>query len=384
MLHRYHVVPVRVAHNRLMLAMADPLDYFAIDDVRMKTGLQVQPLLTSRADIEGALSSLEMRGSCEGRPFQEGYDQESDTPIMDENSPVVQTVNEILERAVSLGASDVHFDPGPDSVAVRLRVDGVLRTERILPKTMQAMVTARIKVQSNLDVAERRLPQDGRFRHQVDGRDVDIRVSTLPTIHEEKTVLRLFDVSLGLLRVDKIGLSEGNLETVKRMLRASSGMLLVTGPTGSGKTSTVYAALAELNKSDVNIITVEDPVEYQIGGVNQVAVNAATGLTFSSGLRSILRQDPDIIMVGEIRDGETAEIATRAALTGHLVLSTLHTGGAVETIARMVDMGVEPYLVASAIHGIVAQSSAECVPIAQCLTNRPKASSRGCANHSPE
>ncbi|MBX5436373.1 MAG: Flp pilus assembly complex ATPase component TadA [Alicyclobacillaceae bacterium] len=354
---RYMVLPLRRDRSRIVLAMADPLDYFAIDDIRMTTGLAVQPVIASKDELRAAVERYYgMRESVEeaNRSAPEAADAQPDE-VVDETSPVVRLVNRILSQAVLARASDLHFDPDAHGLHVRIRVDGVMRLEQTLPKQLQGVVAARIKVMSQLNVAERRLPQDGYFRTRIQSRDVDVRVSTLPTMHGEKIVLRLFDAASGLFSLDQLDFAPAQLRTVKEMLARSHGMVLVTGPTGSGKTSTLYAALAACNRPEVNIITIEDPVEYQLAGINQVAVNPAAGLTFSAGLRAILRQDPDIVMVGEIRDGETAQIAVRAALTGHLVLSTLHTSGAVQAVARLVDMGIEPYLVASAVSCVISQ-----------------------------
>ncbi|MGB8957338.1 MAG: GspE/PulE family protein, partial [Tumebacillaceae bacterium] len=267
----------------------------------------------------------------------------------------VRMVNQIIEQAVQQRASDIHIDPQSDGVRVRYRVDGVMRIERVLPKHMQGVISARIKILAQMNIAERRVPQDGRFHIDVDLRTIDVRVATLPTTHGEKIVMRVLDAKMSVNEISYLGFEPDNLERFQRMIRNTHGIVLITGPTGSGKTSTLYAALNRLNTDEVNIVTVEDPIEYQINGVNQVQVNPVTGVTFATGLRAILRHDPNIIMVGEIRDRETAEIAVRAALTGHLVLSTLHTNDAVATVSRLVDMGIEPFLVASTLTGVVAQ-----------------------------
>ncbi len=278
-----------------------------------------------------------------------------ETEITDEDSPIVKLVNQMIQQAAQLRASDIHVDPGENNLAIRYRIDGALRTERLIPKQMQGFITARLKIMAKLNIAERRLPQDGRIKMQVDYRMIDIRVSSLPTVHGEKMVLRLLDLTTGVQSMDKLGFDDRNSAVFKEMIERPYGIMLLTGPTGSGKTTTLYSALNHLNTEEANIITVEDPVEYQIEGINQVHVNPAVGLTFAAGLRSILRQDPNIVMVGEIRDTETAEIAVRASLTGHLVLSTLHTNDAVSSITRLRDMGIEPYLIASSLIGVVAQ-----------------------------
>lgn len=352
------VIPIRVEGNKMVLAMADPLDYFAIDEIRMATGMRVEPVIASKDEllrgikrfyglqetIEQINQNLQAREIAEEAPEPE-----------EEDSPVVKTVNQIIVQAVQLGASDIHIDPQEDSVRIRYRVDGVMRTERTLPPNMHSVIVARVKIMANLNVAERRVPQDGRVEMDIEFRKVDIRISTLPTIHGEKVVMRVLDLGNSLTEVEKLGLSEHNLQLFLKGIESSHGVVLITGPTGSGKTTTLYSALSRLNKDEVNIITVEDPVEYQLQGINQVQVNTVTGLTFARGLRSILRQDPNIIMVGEIRDAETAEIAIRAAMTGHLVLSTLHTNSAVNSISRLIDMGIEPFLISTAITCIVAQ-----------------------------
>lgn len=357
MAKRYQVLPFMKEGSKLMVAMADPLDYFAIEDLRMSTGFRIEPAISSRDELTRAIARhYGMRDSMSQMmvelPTQEEIEE---TEITDEDSPIVRLVNQMIQQAVSLRASDIHVDPGENNLSIRYRIDGTLRTERIIPKQMQGFITARLKIMARLNIAERRLPQDGRIKMQFDYKMVDIRVSSLPTMHGEKIVLRLLDLSTGVKSVDTLGFSDGNAEVFRDMISKPYGILLITGPTGSGKSTTLYSALSQLNTENANIITIEDPVEYQLEGVNQVHVNPAIGLTFAAGLRSILRQDPNIVMVGEIRDTETAEIAVRASLTGHLVLSTLHTNDAISTISRLRDMGVEPYLIASSLLGVVAQ-----------------------------
>lgn len=354
----YRVLPLKKDGNKLMVAMVDPLDYYAIDDLRMSTGFVIEPAIASKDEVLRAINRYYgIQGSVD-EIMQSLSTQEvhvDDQIILDEDSPIVRVVNQIITQAVTLRASDIHLDPTADGLRVRYRIDGVMRTERMFPKHMQAVIPARLKILASLNIAERRIPQDGRFHLEVDLRTIDVRVSTLPTVHGEKIVLRVLDVSNAVNDVDKLGFDADNLEQFLRLLRHTHGIVLLTGPTGSGKTSTLYGALHRLNTDDVNIITIEDPIEYQLDGINQVQVNAATGLTFATGLRAVLRQDPNVIMVGEIRDAETAQIAVRAALTGHLVFSTLHTNDAVATITRLIDMGVEPFLVASAVVGVVGQ-----------------------------
>jgi type IV pilus assembly protein PilB len=355
---QHQVLPIRTEGNKLILAMADPLDYFAIDELRMSTGYRIEPTIAAREELGRAIRRyyglqesveqitqiLQTRGKEESKPLPE-----------EEDSPVVKTVNQIITQAVQIGASDIHFDPQEDCLRIRYRVDGMMRTERTLPLHMQSVIIARIKVMGNLNVAERRLPQDGRVEMDIQYRKIDIRISTLPTIHGEKIVMRILDLGSTLTEIEKLGLSEHNQQLFYKGIQNAHGVVLITGPTGSGKTTTLYSALARLNHDEVNIITVEDPVEYQLKGINQVQVNPATGVTFARGLRTILRQDPNIVMIGEIRDSETAEIAVRAAMTGHLVLSTLHTNSAVNAVTRLIDMGVQPFLVSSSVHCIVAQ-----------------------------
>ncbi|MEK4849547.1 ATPase, T2SS/T4P/T4SS family [Paenibacillus sp. FSL H7-0756] len=357
MAKRYQVLPFLKEGGKLMVAMADPLDYFAIEDLRMSTGFRIEPAISTRDELQRAIARhYGMRDSMNQMLIELPTQEEiTETEITDEDSPIVRLVNQMIQQAVQLRASDIHVDPGENNLLIRYRIDGTLRTERLIPKQMQGFITARLKIMARLNIAERRLPQDGRIKMQFDYKMIDIRVSSLPTMHGEKIVLRLLDLSTGIKAVDTLGFSEGNAATFKEMIGRPYGIMLITGPTGSGKTTTLYSALSQLNQETVNIITVEDPVEYQLEGINQVHVNPAIGLTFAAGLRSILRQDPNIVMVGEIRDTETAEIAVRASLTGHLVLSTLHTNDAVSSISRLRDMGVEPYLIASSLIGVVAQ-----------------------------
>ena len=354
---RYLVMPIRKDKNKLFVAMADPLDYFAIEELRMATGFQIEPAIATKDDLYRNITKYyDLQESMEEVmgtfPIDEVLEE---VETVDEDSPVVRLVNQIIANGIAMRASDIHFDPQETDFRVRYRVDGVLRTERSLPKHMQNVIVTRIKILANLNITENRLPQDGRIKTTIDFKPVDIRVSTLPTIHGEKVVMRLLDLSNMIDRLDKIGFSEENLAIFKDVLKKPNGIILISGPTGSGKSSTLYAALNFLNKEDTNIITVEDPVEYQLDGINQVQVNEAIGLTFANGLRSILRQDPDIVMVGEIRDTETAEIAIRASLTGHLVLSTIHTNDAISAVSRLTDMGIEPFLISASLVCVVAQ-----------------------------
>jgi type IV pilus assembly protein PilB len=361
---RYQAIPIGYANAQtLLVAMADPANVLAADDIKMATGLECQMVVADPADIEsllGRVNSLQsavseaIEDEAEGGEEQE-YDPVSGLHASAEDAPVVKLVYSILGQAVNEGVSDIHFEPGPTDMRVRFRVDGVLHEAAHVPRRMVSAVISRIKIMSDLDIAERRVPQDGRVGVTVDDSRVDLRVTTLPTQRGEGATVRILDTRNAMRSLDQLGMAEDPRQVFERSVRRPYGAVLVTGPTGSGKSTTLYAALTELNSIDKNIITVEDPVEYQIEGINQINVNAKAGLTFASGLRSILRADPDVIMVGEIRDGETARIAIEAALTGHLVLSTLHTNDAPGTITRLQKMGIESFLTASAIDCIVAQ-----------------------------
>lgn len=354
---RTNIMPLKKNKNKLLIAMADPMDYFAIEEVRMATGCQIETSIAAKDDLFRTITKY--------YDLQESMDQalidmtpteiENDTQITDEDSPIVRLVNQIIANGVAQRSSDIHFDPQETDLKVRYRVDGMLKTERSLPKYMQNVILARIKIMGNLNITENRVPQDGRIKINVNMRAIDIRLSTLPTIYGEKVVMRILDMTNALNDLTKLGFNEKNLKSFNKMINHPNGIVLLTGPTGSGKSSTLYAALNKLNNEQVNIITVEDPVEYQLEGINQIQVREEVDLTFAAGLRSILRQDPDIVMVGEIRDLETAQIAVRASLTGHLVLSTLHTNSAVESVSRLKDMGIEPFLLSSSLVGIVAQ-----------------------------
>lgn len=350
------LVPLKTDADRLYIAMNDPTDFITIDDLRLTTGFQIVPAIASKEDILKTIAKYY---------DEESYDElleelpqiadEKQDELDDSDAPIVRLVNQLLSNAVSQKASDVHLDPQENRLLVRYRIDGTLRTERILPKSMQQMITARIKILSNLDITENRIPQDGRIKTTVDFRAIDLRVSSLPTVFGEKIVMRILDLSQNLTDISKLGFSELNMSRFMREIDKPNGIVLISGPTGSGKSSTLYAALNKLNSEEVNVITVEDPVEYQLEGINQIQVNANVGLTFAAGLRSILRQDPDIVMVGEIRDKETADISIRASLTGHLVLSTIHTNDSIASITRLMDMGIEPFLVTASLNAVVAQ-----------------------------
>ncbi len=368
---QYQVVPVRIARDELYIAMSDPLNFYAIEEVRKAARRKVVPMVAMSAAVERAIQVLygnegaakaieEMKR--EAAVTGEGtvaLDQSFASNQVGEESanqaPAIRLVNAIIERAVTERASDIHMEPRETEFSIRMRIDGLLRDILTVPRELQAAVTSRIKVMSGLDITERRVPQDGRFNVKVRDKDIDLRVSTLPTVYGEKIVARLLDKSGMRLSRESIGLSGEDMEKYLRLIKIKNGVILVVGPTGSGKSTTMYTMIGDMNTREVNLVTLEDPVEYNIDGVNQVHINEKIGMTFASGLRSILRQDPDIIAVGEIRDGETAEIAMRSAITGHVVLSTIHTSDALGTVERLTDMGVEPYLVASALKGVFSQ-----------------------------
>jgi len=347
---RYDAIPIGfINQSTLMLAMADPANVLAIDDVSIMTGLEVRPVVASREDILAVVTRINRLDSAFGEAAEEVTDLDTD------NAPVIKLVHSIVGEAIERGASDIHFDPAERDMQVRFRVDGVLADSTTVPKRMVPGVISRIKIMSELDISEKRLPQDGRVGLTVDGRHVDIRVVTLPVQRGEAAIMRILDSDAGALQLDNIGMLDHERGRIDHALKKTYGTILATGPTGSGKSTTLYGALGTLNTPGRSIITVEDPVEFELDGVKQIQVNTKTGLTFAKGLRSMMRADPDIIMVGEIRDKETAKIAIEAALTGHLVLSTLHTNDAPTAVARLIEMGVEPFLVASAIDTVVAQ-----------------------------
>ncbi|MCM3725298.1 Flp pilus assembly complex ATPase component TadA [Neobacillus cucumis] len=357
MAKRNLIVPLKKEGNKLFVAMVNPMDFIVMDDLRLSTGFQIEAGIATKEDILRTINKYYE----DDDGFQELFDDLTpndrgrDEDVTNQDSPIVRLVNQLLTNAVIQKASDIHIDPQETKIVIRYRVDGVLRVERVLPRQMHSVLTARIKIMSNLDITEHRIPQDGRIKLHLDFYPIDLRVSTLPTVYGEKIVMRLLDMGAALNDLNKIGFNALNLKRFSQLIEQPTGIVIITGPTGSGKSSTLYAALNKLNSEEVNIITIEDPVEYQLEGINQIQVNTNVGMTFAAGLRSILRQDPNIIMVGEIRDKETAEIAIRASLTGHLVLSTLHTNDSLGTITRLNDMGVEPFMIASSVSGIVAQ-----------------------------
>lgn len=329
--------------------------YFAIEDFKLITGIIPETILISEEEFQEKLE--EYISKLESFSEEETYEEEKlfEDLLSGSDTPVIQTLNSIFLKAVRASASDIHFEPFSDKVLVRFRLDGVLQEISTIPKSMYPQLVSRVKIISKLNVAEKRLPQDGRIKVRIGEKQLDMRVSTLPTVFGERIVIRLLDKSNKVLTLEELGFSKEDLELYKSIIYKPYGLILITGPTGSGKSTTLYASLLELKSPRKNIITIEDPVEYQIDGISQIQVNPKINLTFANGLRSILRQDPDIIMVGEIRDVETAEIAIHSSLTGHLVLSTLHTNDAPSAVARLVDMGVEPFLVASALEGVIAQ-----------------------------
>lgn len=367
---KYRVVPIRLEGASLCLAMADPMDFNAMEDVRAITRKKIIPMIAAGAAVDRAVQNLYSNQGAENaiKDMQEsgmggapellgvGTIQMLVLDEMTDAAPAVKLVNSVIDRAVTENASDIHMEPEEGGMAVRLRVDGVLRTVINIPKEMQGPVTSRIKIMGRLDIAKKSVPQDGRSKVLLRGEALDLRISTLPTVHGEAVVIRLLRVTSGLSTFDGVGMRGHNKEVFTRLIRDSSeGVILIVGPTGSGKTSTLYAVIRSLKGPDVNLIALEDPVEYNMDGVRQVPINEKTGLTFASALRSVLRQDPDIIAVGEIRDGETAEIAMRSAMTGHRVFSTIHTNSAVSSIDRLLDIGVEPYLITGAVKAILSQ-----------------------------
>jgi type IV pilus assembly protein PilB len=359
---RYQAVPVAFVDKRtLLLAMADPSNVLAVDDVAIMTGYEVRVAVASPdaiGDLISRMARLEDVVSGDAAAAEEAEESSADIVNLREtadDAPVVKLVNQIVAQAVELGASDVHMAPDGHEVRVRVRVDGILQDITTVPRRMAAGVVSRVKIMAELDISERRLPQDGRVSLTVDGRHIDLRVVTLPSVHGESIVMRILDKDSVVMKLEKLGMADTERDRFERAFHETHGAVLVTGPTGSGKSTTLYAALLALNTPEKNIITVEDPVEYQIAGLTQVQVSSKAGLTFATGLRAMVRADPDIIMVGEIRDRETAQIAVESALTGHLVLSTLHTNDAPSAISRLTEMGIEPFLVASALDCVLAQ-----------------------------
>ena len=361
---KHELIPFGFNENKIMIAMWDPLNIFAIDDVSIASGFEVESYISTKDQINKYIE-MQYSGQKVMKAAQElskekieakGIQEQDDFSFDDiKNAPVVKMVDYLFKNAIEMRASDIHIEPFEDEIRIRYRIDGQLQTTNTLDIVSQAALVTRIKILASLNIAEKRLPQDGRIITKLGNKDVDLRVSILPVVTGEKVVIRILDRDSYQIGKHRLGMGDEDLKTLDRIIKSPHGIILVTGPTGSGKSTTLYTVLNELNTGNVNIVTVEDPVEYTLKGVNQVNVNNKAGLTFAKGLRSILRQDPDVVMIGEIRDDETAEIAIRAAITGHLVLSTLHTNDAPSSVLRLIDMGVEPYLVSTSLAGVIAQ-----------------------------
>ncbi|MFH1710433.1 MAG: type IV-A pilus assembly ATPase PilB [bacterium] len=364
---KHTLIPLFKTGDTLTIATADPLNVIALDEVKLKTKSNIEPAVATESEvrnainqyygisdsIENVIKSIDMKTLT----IEEGSEELEPEKLRSiaEEAPIIKLVNLIILQAIRDKASDIHVEPEEDGLQIRFRVDGILHEQATIPKQMQAAVLSRIKIMSEMNIATKRIPQDGRFRLNIEGGKIDLRVSSMPTIFGENIVMRLLDTTSILIGMEKLGFDENNFEQFKSLIVKPYGIILVTGPTGSGKTTTLYSALNSINTPDKNIITVEDPVEYQLRMIRQSQINLKAGFTFATGLRSILRQDPDVIMVGEIRDLETAEISVQAALTGHLVFSTLHTNDAPGSLTRLIDMGVEPFLISSSVIGIIAQ-----------------------------
>ena len=363
---KYCVVPVKLVKDELFVAMSDPLNFVAQEEIKSASHKQVVPMIATRRATEQAIATLYgsegTARAIEEMKREAGSSSNDIVPVQmaqrvdaEAAAPTIRFVNSVIERAVTERASDIHLEPQDGEMVVRMRIDGILRKILTVPANLQSTVVSRLKIMGGMNISEHKLPQDGRAMVRVRPHEIDLRISSIPTIYGEKMVIRLLDRSAGTASKQSIGLEGKDLEKYNALLKNSSGVILIVGPTGSGKSTTMSAMISELNSEDTNIMTLEDPVEYNIPGVNQCQINEKTGMTFAAGLRAILRQDPDIISVGEIRDGETGLIAVRAAITGHLVLSTLHTNDAVSTIHRLEDIGVEPYLISSALRGVITQ-----------------------------
>ena len=364
---KYCVVPVKLVKDELYVAMSDPLNFVAQEEIKAASHKQVVPMIATRRATESAINTLYgNEGAARAIEEMKREAGDSQTDIIPaqmaqtadnaaNEAPTIRFVNSVIERAIAERASDIHLEPQEEEMVVRMRIDGALRRVFTVPSNLQATVISRLKIMGGMNISERKIPQDGRAMYSAKGKDIDLRINSMPTVHGEKMVLRLLDKSAGSVSRQSIGLEGEDLEKYEALLKNTSGVILIVGPTGSGKSTTMCAMLRQLCSEETNIMTLEDPVEYDIPGVNQCQINEKTGMTFAAGLRAILRQDPDIISVGEIRDGETAQIAVRAAITGHLVLSTLHTNDAVSVIDRLEDIGVEPYLISSALRGVISQ-----------------------------
>jgi general secretion pathway protein E len=364
---QYHLLPLALTDDALTVATASPREVAALDDLRLLFGRPVHPLVVPKPVLHDVLNLAYDRASQSTQALLDTLDEKvldldaaewqepRDLLEADDEAPIIRLVNSLFYQAAKERASDIHVEPFEQELLIRFRVDGILYDAVTPPRAIQPLLISRIKIMAGLNIAEKRLPQDGRIRLKIAGKDIDMRVSVIPTAFGERVVLRLLDRSSALLGLEELGLSGRNLDVVNRLIYQSHGIVLVTGPTGAGKTTTLYAALSKINSSEKNILTIEDPIEYQLRGIGQMQVHPKIDLTFAAGLRSILRQDPDVIMIGEIRDAETAEIAIQAALTGHLVFSTLHTNDSFGAVSRLLDMGVEPFLVSSSLLGVMAQ-----------------------------
>jgi general secretion pathway protein E len=363
----YNLVGIGRVNGDFEIATSNPLDIHPMDEVASMLGANVLPVLATRAKITALVNKAYQRSTTDVDELLDGIEEDdmiSLTKVIDESEdvldiankpPIIKLMNTILFEALKIRASDIHLQPYDDRLQVRYRIDGILYDSKVIPKKFQDAIISRVKVMGKMDIAERRLPQDGRTTIKVGDGEVDVRISSVPTSRGERIVFRLLDKSARLYKLDEIGLTDDNLVMLRKLISYSHGIILITGPTGSGKTTTLYSALAEINSDEKNVITIEDPIEYNIDGISQIQVSNKKGLTFASGLRSLMRQDPDVMMVGEIRDGETAGIAVQAANTGHLVFSTLHTNDSAGAVTRLINLGVEPYLVASAVIAVIAQ-----------------------------
>lgn len=351
---RYQVIPLFKIGNTLTVAMADPHNVFALDEVRLKTGYEVETAVSSEIQIKKAIDQYYGLSDTINEII-EGFAEEGLEPLGVEEAPAVKLLDLIIAKAIRDGASDIHLEPDQDNLRTRYRIDGVLHEVSAIPKNLETSIISRVKVMGDMDIAESRVPQDGRSRITMEGKDIELRISTFPTIYGENVVVRILDQSSPLMGLDDLGFSKDIIKHYETLIERPHGIILVTGPTGSGKTTTLYASLNTINSPEKNIITIEDPVEYRLNLIRQTQTNPKAGVTFANAMRSVLRQDPDVIMVGEIRDLETAQTATGAALTGHLVLSTLHTNDAPEGLTRLMDMGVKPYLISSCVVGVLAQ-----------------------------
>ncbi len=361
---KHTVVPVRLDRNDLYVAMSDPLNFVAQEEIKQASKKQVIPMIATKKAVEKSIATLygnegaarvieEMKR--EAAPVQPEIPVNNPLADAANSAPTIRFVNSVIERAFQERASDIHLEPQGDEMVVRMRIDGILRKMLTVPANLQNTVIYRLKIMGGMNISERKIPQDGHAMISIKQHNLDLRIASIPTIYGEKIVVRILDKSSENISKDALGLNDGDLVKYDQLLRNSSGVILIVGPTGSGKSTTMYTMIQELNREEVNVITLEDPVEYNIEGINQCQINEKTGMTFSAGLRAILRQDPDVISVGEIRDGETASIATRAAITGHLVISTLHTNDAILAVDRLKDIGVEPYLISSALRGVISQ-----------------------------